>query len=340
MIYYVVTREYSQTINLYLEGKGSQFSRDVTPIYYEELRNKKRLPAGTYIFSDIERLSPEQAQYVSWIWQDLKQSGSGSLLLNHPTRSLRRYELLRCLYERGINKFNIYRLTECRMPSRFPVFLRGENDHRGNTTGLLTDVQELEQALEAIKARGEYRDDCVMTEFCDTRDSQGVFRKYSAFKVGDRIIPFHILFHSSWMIKGGNIYDSLHAEEEKRYVDTNPHEDQLREIFDLADIQYGRIDYSLLDGVLQVWEINSNPHIRPCRFERGWQHLEAAFTALQPSSGSQKMIPLSLPDKLAKLPYDKEIVDRVMDRLRWLPNGYRVSLSRKLRNFKKTLKKL
>ncbi|WP_159783478.1 hypothetical protein [Sodalinema gerasimenkoae] len=340
MIYYLVTREYSQTINLYLEGKGSCFARDVTPIYYEELKTKKRLPAGVYIFSDIERLSPEQAQYVSWIWEDIKQSSSGSLVLNHPTRSLRRYELLRSLYERSINKFNIYRLTECRVPSRFPVFLRGENDHRGNTTGLLKDAHELEQALEMMKVNGDYRDDCVMTEFCDTRDSQGVFRKYSAFKVGDRIIPFHVLFHNSWMIKGGKLYDSCHAEEEKIYVETNPHEEQLREIFELADIQYGRIDYSLLDGVLQVWEINTNPHIRPCQFEQGWKNLEAAFTALQSSTSSKQTIRLSLPDKLAKLPYDKEIIDRIMDGFRWLPNDYRVSLSRSLRNFKKTLKKL
>lgn len=340
MIYYLVTREYSQTINLYLEGKGSRFARDVTPVYYEELKTKKRLPTGVYIFSDIERLSPEQAQYMSWIWQDIKQSGSGSLVLNHPTRSLRRYELLRSLYERDINKFNIYRLTECRMPSRFPVFLRGENDHRGNTTGLLKDAHELEQTLEMMKVNGDYRDDCVMTEFCDTRDSQGVFRKYSAFRVGDRIIPFHVLFHNSWMIKGGKIYDDAYAKEEKSYIETNPHEDQLRDIFNLANIEYGRIDYSLLDGVLQVWEINTNPHIRPCRFESGWKNLEAAFLSLQSLKTSEKTIALSLPEKLSKLPYDKEIIDRVMDGFRWLPNGYRVSLSRTLRNFKKTLKKL
>ena len=34
---------------------------------------------------------------------------------------------------------------------------------------------------------------------------------------------------------------------------------QLREIFDLAQIEYGRIDYGMLDGKVQCWEINTNP---------------------------------------------------------------------------------
>jgi len=50
-------------------------------------------------------------------------------------------------------------------------------------------------------------------------------------------------------------------EEELEYVRTNPHAAMLEEIFDLAGIEYGRVDYGLRDGRPQVWEINTNPAV-------------------------------------------------------------------------------
>lgn len=50
--------------------------------------------------------------------------------------------------------------------------------------------------------------------------------------------------------------------EEHDYVEKNPHEGRLREVFRLARIDYGRMDYGMLDGQVQVWEINTNPTIR------------------------------------------------------------------------------
>lgn len=48
---------------------------------------------------------------------------------------------------------------------------------------------------------------------------------------------------------------------ERQYVQTNPHESPLKEIFRLANIEYGRVDYSMYQGKIQVWEINTNPVI-------------------------------------------------------------------------------
>jgi len=49
--------------------------------------------------------------------------------------------------------------------------------------------------------------------------------------------------------------------EELEYVTTNPHQKQLSEIFELAQVEYGRIDYAMKDGRVQTWEINLNPTI-------------------------------------------------------------------------------
>lgn len=260
-IYYLVSKRHQYTINRYLAHWGINLIPRLRLLVYEDLDRLTSLPLGTYIFSDIERLTPKQAEMAAEVWEKLSSAGKGIRLLNHPNRSMRRYELLRTLYERGLNQFNVYRLTEPRKPERFPVFLRGENDHKGNQTPLLKSLNELDNVIALFHQQGKRLNDKIITEFCDTSDEKGTFRKYAAFMIGDQIIPRGILFGQQWMLKSDT--NSVTSEqtlwEEEEYIKTNPHESQLREIFRLANIQYGRIDYSMLNGVPQVWEINTNP---------------------------------------------------------------------------------
>lgn len=261
MIYYLVTKNHQYTINRYLAHWGINLIPRLRLLVYEELDRLTSLPLGTYIFSDIERLTLKQIEMASEVWEKLSSAGKGIRLLNHPNRSMRRYELLRTLYERGLNQFNVYRLTESRKPERFPVFLRGENDHNGNQTPLLKSLNELDNVIALFHQQGKRLDDKIITEFCDTSDEKGIFRKYSAFIIGDQIIPREILFGQQWMLKSytNSVTSEQTLWEEEEYVKTNLYESQLREIFRLANIQYGRIDYSMLNGVPQVWEINTNP---------------------------------------------------------------------------------
>jgi hypothetical protein len=60
---------------------------------------------------------------------------------------------------------------------------------------------------------------------------------------------------------GGSEFSRSMVEEELDYLVSNPHEAALREIFALAGVGYGRIDYSMKDGRLVTWEINLNPTI-------------------------------------------------------------------------------
>jgi hypothetical protein len=225
------------------------------------LRARAAPAAGHYIFADLERLSPDQALRARWLWEELARSSRGARLLNHPTRAMRRYELLRVLHERGINTFDVYRLTEGRWPARYPVFLRGENDHGGARSGLLRTRHELEDAIAAVERDRGSREGVLITEFCDTADDQGLYRKYSAFVVGDTVFPKNVLFSKHWVLKRTDLLEEDLLREERAHVETNPHADRLREIFRLARIEYGRVDYGLLNGAIQVWEINTNPHV-------------------------------------------------------------------------------
>lgn len=262
MIVHIVTRPHFYTSTAYFKTWGKDLAARRKLLFYEHLTRSRSLPVGTYIFSDIERLRPDEAEMAAQVWQCLANSGHHLRLLNHPTLSMRRYELLRTLYEQGLNAFNIYRLTELRNPQLFPVFIRGENDHNGAVTPLLHTPAELQAAIQTLERQGCSREDKVIVEYCDTADEHGVFRKYSAFVVGDQIVPTHVFFSHHWLTKVAvteqRISEAM-LREEQQFVETNPHADALKAIARIARIEYGRIDYGVLDGRVQVWEINTNP---------------------------------------------------------------------------------
>jgi hypothetical protein len=303
MIYYLATGAHLYTIRKFLDTRSEAFARTVVPMAYEELfsalandawwgevreswwpvkprqlPNGDSLPRGTYIFSDYDRLSPQDATRAAVAWNLLAEADNGVRLLNHPTRSMRRYELLRTLYERGINTFNAYRVTEARWPERYPVLLRGENDHEGPKFPLLYSRTEIEDALALINREGRTREDLLLVEYCDTADAEGLYRKFGAFIVGDRIFPKSLNTSRYWTVKSPDLDEQRAIDQELEYVTTNPHVEELREIFGIADIQYGRMDYALLEGRVQVWEINSNPMITTLR-SAAKEHVGSAFEA-------------------------------------------------------------
>lgn len=350
MIFYLVFKPFSYTINNYLTSWGKPLTNQVNILPYELLFKAKSLPTGTYIFSDIERLNPQQAEIATQVWQDLSQAGNAVRLLNHPTQSMRRYELLRTLYEHGLNKANIYKLTECRMPQNFPVFIRGENDHDGSRTSLLVSSEELEKAIQEIFQTGKSRENKVITEFCDTSDDQGIFRKYSAMIVGDKVIPRHVFFGKKWMLKAPKFLDESLILEEQKYVENNPHEVELSKIFKLARIQYGRVDYGLLNGTIQVWEINTNPMTLSDsdRTREGLhrkripvhdlfaQKLNSALQAIDSNSDSKTKIYTSIQQKFPQPPIAKQLIKELV--LGLVPAQYQLIITKKLQPFTKLLK--
>jgi len=148
------------------------------------------------------------------------------------------------LHEAGVNAFNAYSPGET--PVRFPVFLRPES-------GFLKTAPRLHDTLPRVP-NGQ-----IAVEFCDTADASRVYRKYGAYVVGERIVPRHVFFSRDWLVKGADLRDSNYLAEELDYVRGNPHAAPLLEVCRTAHIGWGRVDYSLLDGRIQVWEINTNP---------------------------------------------------------------------------------
>ncbi len=264
MIFYYTTAAHDYTLNG-IRSTGHPINRRIINVHYESLLQvgtSHISGAGIHIFSDIERLPgffvPRLVQYRHEL---IEEYGENVLFLNHPSRSKRRYELLKILYKQGTNKFNIHRLNEFPSPAKWPVFVRRENDHTGPLSPMLHTQEELEAFRKKLYQEEAYVDDMVVIEFMDTSDTDGIFRKYSATRIGEAILPRHLFHSREWIVKHRNaIPDSSKLEEERAFMDHFPHYDALMKIFHLAEVDYGRIDYSIHEGEIQVWEINTNPN--------------------------------------------------------------------------------
>ncbi|MEF2277333.1 hypothetical protein V3W47_03420 [Deinococcus sp. YIM 134068] len=265
MIYLLTTPDHP-CLEDFLAGPGAALAPHVVPLAYPTLFAARTLPPGTYVFADLERLSDAELERAAWVWRQLASGGPAVRLLNPPIRVRQRFELLRLLHERGLNDFDVYRLDEGRPPRRFPVFVRGERGHNAVTSALLHDAPALESFLERRRAGDRSPGGTIVTEFRGERDGRGLYRRYAAFRVGDRIIPTDIFFGRHWEVRGLGgemVVDQETVAEETRFLHDHPHEVQLREVFELAHIDYGRVDYGVVGGRVQVYEINTNPYIAP-----------------------------------------------------------------------------
>jgi hypothetical protein len=257
MINYFVTRRHPYTIEPFCVTWPNAAGDLIRIVHYETLPVIRSVERGIYLFSDIERLSPEQLAAVGRLCDLIGDNLGENLIVNHPQSVLCRFRLLETLAEKGINQFRVFRTQGDVGGLRYPAFLRMANDHNGPLSGLLLSRQEYDRALASAIHQGRDPGQIIAVEFCDTRGADGWFRKYSAFRIGQRIVPGHVIFSHDWVTKDSP--PEPLRQEEQQYLDANPHERQLMDLFNLAGIGYGRIDYGLLDGKIQVWEINTNP---------------------------------------------------------------------------------
>ena len=260
MIFFVAPADDLEGITEYLQQAGPALGQRLATVTYDEIVARRRLSLGTYIFAAIDELTPTERKIATQCCEKLRQASPDLRLINHPAEVLLRYDLLRTCFDRGRNVFHVRRASEFHRCRRFPVFVRPAHEHLGSLTPVLHNRGQLARALVAIVGLGYRLRDLLIIEFCDTADSSGVYRMYSAAIVGDRIIPKTLIHNRNWITKWkGRLLDDDKAREQAEYIEGDPHAAWLKETFALARIGYGRIDYGVKDGVPQAWEINTNP---------------------------------------------------------------------------------
>jgi hypothetical protein len=259
MIHYL-TLDGRTMFSEYLEYWGRELA-GIRILRYEHLLRESHVQPGTYVFTTFDEMRGAMGGYVDALAAQLRSSPHVRIL-NDPQRVLRRFDLHAELWRHGSNTFRSFRANGELGAVRFPVFIRSEGAHDGALSPLLHTPAAVETWIGRILALGRPIDDLLVVEFCDTSDADGSYRKYAAFNVDGRIVPRSLNYGRTWMLKfAGNDFSMAMAREELDYVQRNPHEEELRAIFAIANIEYGRIDYSLLDGRVQTWEINVNPTI-------------------------------------------------------------------------------
>ena len=334
MIHYLVTEKGSFSIRIYLAEEGKALADRIRVVTYEELPRLEALPAGVWVFTECDLLDPPLRD-VALLASDRLRGASGVRIVNDPRNVRWRLDLLRDAYAAGLNEFQAVPATHVSFNAngtshagvvraasfRYPVFVRYTDRHIGSLTPLLDSPHSLERAIATLMGDGARRSELLVVEFCDTHDGEGIVRKYSAYVIGDRVVPRYLECSRDWMVKwDARIFDRVRADEETRYLQTNPHDAWIREIFHLARIEYGRADYGVRDGRPQLWEINTNSTIgrgpgpvvpqRPDivtykqmvapAFAGFYENFTAAWTALDDGGDGTPAVALGLPPDLRR----------------------------------------
>jgi hypothetical protein len=230
------------------------------------------LETGAVVWTDFDRYSTDETEKAASVCRQLVETRPGVSHFNNPATSLQRFDLLHTLHTNGTNSFNVYRLQDASLVRRYPVFIRRASGTTRLAPSLIGDADALNSALNAIPTSCDHRPDLMIVELGNAMGEDGYYRKYGAYRVGDRIYPQHVVLDRDWFAKfptyRGN---SAQKRAQSDYFDGRPDVDALMKIFTLARIEYGRMDYCIVDGGIEVFEINTNPSVLnnpPTRFDR------------------------------------------------------------------------
>ena len=260
MIRFVVPREQEFGIVEFLETDAREIAGRFSVLHYETLAERTSLPGGCYVLAALDQLTAPALAMVAGVEAQLRRAGAATRVLNSASGTLHRLALLDTLRAAGLSQHCAMRASAELGTIAFPVFLREEHHHTGSLSALLRTPEALAEELARSVLRGFRLDELLVVEFVDTADKHGVYRKYAAHRLGDAIVPQFMDSAASWLLKrdASHVTAATLAEEEA-YVLANPHEHELRRIFDLAGVGFGRIDYAVKDHRIHTWEINLNP---------------------------------------------------------------------------------
>lgn len=233
---------------------------------YESLTPTLEVQSGAHVFSALDQLGPHGLATVAGLWDHLADRGPGIRLLNDPRKAACRLELLNRLFAAGINRHRAHAADAWEWAGElgFPVFVREESGHAGPLTGLLQTPRELARALRALRVRGYRRDELLVLEFCDVAGPDGVYHAGAVCRVGDRIAAAQLLRGRRWVLKWDEgDHDEAAMRAFRDYVDANPHAEWVRRVFEVAAVDFGRLDYGIRGTTLVAWEINLNPTLGP-----------------------------------------------------------------------------
>jgi hypothetical protein len=146
----------------------------------------------------------------------------------------------------------------------------------------------------------------MIVEYAGEPIRPNLYRKWATFCIGSSLTPSPCVHDHKWLVKTGPncIADEDLYDEDFRNIRENTHSELLRKAFALARIEYGRADYGFYNGRLQIFEINTNPHIVAPKSHPSATRMEAAKLAWRQTLSAFHSID-SLPGRDIALPKDQ-----------------------------------
>lgn len=276
MITIVTTRQHRYTT----KGLRRRANQDVAVRRrtYDWLFGSRSLETGTLVLTDFDRLTADQLRHAGDLAREVRETDVR--VLNMPADVRMRYDLLHFLHRTGRNPYRVWRaVVDPQLPEdAFPVFLKSEGHHRKPLGGLLADQAALTEQMRSLRASGVSMQHLLVTEFVDAPIREGVWQRHTTYRIGDEVFAGLPIIQDSPFVKFGTAGLAI-PEDYRRCVEAfrdNHYQDELSEIFDLARIDYGRADYTIVDGRPVIFEINTNPDIPRKHWSNNADYLESS----------------------------------------------------------------
>jgi len=264
MIYYICRARHAYTVGVLLSYYGPALDDLMRVLPYERLDLLTVAPGDVLIWTDLDRLTVSETATAAAAYDQIATEQPRVMQLNHPVKSQGRFSLLRRLSEQGKNRFNVYRFDEVDGNIAFPVFIRRESGTSRHAPTLYYRLADLRVAMDHALKSGEQKSEMMVVEFCAKPGLDGKYRKYGIFRIFDEVFPQDCLLSDHWFVKFDYRHISESANtENNQYILSNPHASEVGPVFQQAGIEFGRMDYSVVDGRIQVFEINTNPTFVP-----------------------------------------------------------------------------
>ncbi len=288
--------------------KNSPFLRSQVKVKsYDWLFRQSGIRAAACVFTDFDRLRHFELLMAGQLYQQLQQGGIR--VLNDPARSCQREQLLHRLHQAGLNRFRAYPATQDPRPAQFPVFLKCVSHHDQDFNDLIYDQESLDKRLEEVQASGFPLQYILVIEFANQPHRENVYRRSTLYRIGDRLVAGNPVTEGSPFVKYGDlkvITDADRAASVQEMAD-NPYADYMRTVFEIAEIDYGRVDFGFDDGRPAVYEINMNPTIgkyiknETCDFNRAInQSQKTLMQAVDALDGEDHSVTLSYKQRYSK----------------------------------------
>jgi tetratricopeptide (TPR) repeat protein len=258
MICFITGRGYEMTLAPLRRDRAAP---DIQVYHYEGLSSQRTLPRATYIFTEIDRLNTNALIDAARLYRRLREQGCR--VLNDPARVRTRGSLLPALFAAGMNPIDAWWVDEDRAPLRFPVFIRVANTHEGPLSDLIWSAEDLSRAVDAAILAGYPRSTLMVVEYAAQEFAPGLFRKGSVYRIGERYIVDLWTYARSWSVKADrrDIVEGRDSVGELAMMRANAYPPEAEAAFALAEIEYGRLDFGIVDGRFCVYEINTNPEL-------------------------------------------------------------------------------